>query len=217
MGKKIDETGNKYGRLLVLEEAGLDKHGQYMWNCLCDCGKSTTQYGGTLRRKLVVSCGCYNNEIRGKASITHGMSGTKIYNTWLGIIARCYNPNHTSYPRYGAVGVTICDDWRYSFETFYADMGDIPEGCEINRKRAAKEYNKENCEWVSLSVQAFDKGKSRVNTSGRTGVNFDTDAGLWCAQLNREGKVYKKRFASFGDACHYREALELEHFGFIKQ
>lgn len=217
MGKKIDETGNVYGRLTVIREAGLDKHGQYRWECLCDCGQTTYQQGGTLRRGLVVSCGCYKDEIRGKASITHGMSSTKIYKTWQGIIARCENPNHFSYNRYGGGGVSICKEWRESFERFYVDMGDIPEGCEINRKRAAKEYNKENCEWVSISVQAYDKGMLCTNTSGRTGVNFDIDAQLWTAQLNKEGKVYKKRFASFEEACEYREQLEVEHFGFTKE
>lgn len=216
MGKKIDETGKRYGRLLVIKEVGIDKHGQYMWECLCDCGKTVKQYGGTLRRGLVVSCGCYNNEIRGKSSITHGMAGTKIYSIWTGIISRCENPKHFSYERYGGAGVSICKEWRASFERFYSDMGDIPEGCEINRKRAAMEYNKENCEWVTLSMQAYDKGMLITNTSGRTGVSFDSDSQLWTAQLNKEGKVYKKRFLSFEDACHYREQLELEHFGFTK-
>jgi hypothetical protein len=217
MGKKIDETGNVYGRLTVVEDDGLDKNGQYLWECLCECGKIKSIPGGALRRGLVVSCGCYNNEIRGKASITHGMSNTKIYKIWLGIISRCENHGHTSYPRYGAVGVSVCKEWRESFEAFYADMGDIPDGCEINRKRAANQYSKENCEWVSLSVQAYDKGMLCTNTSGRTGVNFDIDAGLWTAQLNKDGKVYKKRFTSFEDACKYRESLELEHFGFTKK
>lgn len=217
MGKKIDETGNVYGRLTVVKDDGLDKNGQYLWECLCECGKIKSIPGGALRRGLVVSCGCYNNGIRGKASITHGMSNTKIYKIWLGIISRCENPGHTSYPRYGAVGVSVCKEWRESFEAFYADMGDIPDGCEINRKRAANQYSKENCEWVSLSVQAYDKGMLCTNTSGRTGVNFDIDAGLWTAQLNKDGKVYKKRFANFEDACKYRESLELEHFGFTKK
>lgn len=217
MGKKIDETGNVYGRLTVVKDVGVERFGQYEWECLCSCGKVSIQMGTSLRRGLVVSCGCYNDEIRGKSSTTHGMSNTKVYSIWLGMVARCYNPTHTSYPRYGAIGVVVCDEWRYSFEKFYEDMGEPPEGYEINRKRAAKIYNKENCEWVSLSMQAFDKRKSIVNTSGRTGVNFDIDNNLWTAQLNKEGKVYKKRFALFEDACEYRSKLEMEHFGFTKE
>ena len=65
-----------------------------------------------------------------------------------------------------------------------------------------------------VNLQAYDKGRRKTNTSGKTGVNWDKDSEMWCAQINKEGKVYKKRFKDFKDACEYREKLELEHYGF---
>jgi hypothetical protein len=32
---------------------------------------------------------------------------------------RCYNPNNRDYPRYGAKGVTVCDEWRTDFKNYY--------------------------------------------------------------------------------------------------
>jgi len=69
VARRIDETGNRYGRLLVLrgEYKGLKDGKRYLhWRCLCDCGNFTTVRGGHLRDGKVVSCGCYNIEAASK-------------------------------------------------------------------------------------------------------------------------------------------------------
>lgn len=219
--RKIDLVGKVFERLTVISEAGRDSWGQVLWLCKCECGNDVTTAGGNLRGSKTKSCGCLGKEHIGKVNLFHGLYGSPMHKIWRGMIARCYSKSHTSYPRYGAIGVFVCDRWRepkgQGLLNFMEDMGERPEGYQLNRKGAAKEYNKENCEWVNLSVQAYDKGMLCTNTSGRTGVNFDIDCQLWTAQLNKEGKVYKKRFATFEEACRYREQLELEHFGFTKE
>lgn len=53
----IDETGNRYGKLIVLERE--DSHtGKARWICQCDCGNKTVVNGYELRRGDVRSCGC---------------------------------------------------------------------------------------------------------------------------------------------------------------
>lgn len=54
----IDITGQKFGSLLVLKCDGRDKHGQTMWECLCDCGNKTNVRSWQLRNGKVKSCGC---------------------------------------------------------------------------------------------------------------------------------------------------------------
>lgn len=54
----IDETGNKYGKLTVIEEFGRDKDGRVLWRCQCDCGNEKIALGKSLRAGLVQSCGC---------------------------------------------------------------------------------------------------------------------------------------------------------------
>lgn len=54
----IDETGNRYGLLTVIEDAGRDKDGRVLWKCRCDCGNEKIALGKTLRAGLIKSCGC---------------------------------------------------------------------------------------------------------------------------------------------------------------
>ncbi len=58
----IDLSGRRYGRLLVLERMGSDKHWQPLWLCLCHCRNKVTVRGSCLRNGNTQSCGCYQKE-----------------------------------------------------------------------------------------------------------------------------------------------------------
>ena len=55
-----DEIGNRYGKLLVLKRAGMDKRGKAAWECRCDCGALTIRTGSAMRkgRFPTRTCGC---------------------------------------------------------------------------------------------------------------------------------------------------------------
>jgi hypothetical protein len=55
-----DETGHTYGRLTVVEFAGIA--GKAMWHCLCECGKGCTVRADKLRTGATVSCGCWRRD-----------------------------------------------------------------------------------------------------------------------------------------------------------
>lgn len=58
MGKLIDLTGQRFGKLVVLENMGkLDGH-RYYWKCQCDCGTIANIKGDSLRSGNTKSCGC---------------------------------------------------------------------------------------------------------------------------------------------------------------
>lgn len=63
LGKQAgkNETGNRYGKLTVLERAGT-KYGSVCWLCRCDCGKETIVRGSALRTGNTRSCGCLHRE-----------------------------------------------------------------------------------------------------------------------------------------------------------
>lgn len=61
---RIDETGNRYGRLVVLEFAGRGQWRRIMWKCKCDCGRHTITTGSSLRSGKTQSCGCLAKEKR---------------------------------------------------------------------------------------------------------------------------------------------------------
>lgn len=66
---KINEIGNKYERLLVIEEAGRNKQGHVLWKCQCECGNIITVRGADLRNGHTKSCGCYQKDRTAEVSI----------------------------------------------------------------------------------------------------------------------------------------------------
>lgn len=62
MGKIKDLTGLKFGMLTVVSFAGVDKHYQAKWNCLCECGNKKVVSATNLRGKTK-SCGCYRKSV----------------------------------------------------------------------------------------------------------------------------------------------------------
>jgi len=59
---KIDLTGQKFGRLTVLEDVGRAKSKQVIWKCLCDCGNIVDVISGHLQSGITKSCGCLHKE-----------------------------------------------------------------------------------------------------------------------------------------------------------
>lgn len=57
-----DLTGQRFGRLTVLKrDTSKTGHGAY-WICKCDCGNIKTYRGDSLRKKKIISCGCWRDE-----------------------------------------------------------------------------------------------------------------------------------------------------------
>jgi hypothetical protein len=85
-----------------------------------------------------------NPKVRGSWSITHGHSNpmSPTYNSWRGMIERC-RPDK----QYGKLGITVCDHWR-TFANFLEDMGERPDGLEIDRKDPFGNYEPDNCQWL---------------------------------------------------------------------
>lgn len=94
------------------------------------------------------------------ANTKHGMKGTSVYNRWMAMKRRCFNPNSTRYERYGGRGITVCARWL-EFENFYADMGDPPPGTTLERIDNNGNYEPGNCCWVTPKDQANNRSNNR--------------------------------------------------------
>ena len=57
-----DISGNKYGRLKVINLAYI-KNGNSYYNCICDCGTKCIKQRRNLINGLTRSCGCLSREI----------------------------------------------------------------------------------------------------------------------------------------------------------
>jgi len=94
----------------------------------------------------------------------HGMTNTPEYKTWGAMKERCYNKNNKDYPRYGGRGITIYERWKNSFMAFYEDMGDRPfPEAELDRRENDEGYSKDNCRWVTPSVNSRNRSTTKLN------------------------------------------------------
>ncbi len=109
-----------------------------------------------------------------------------MYGAWAGMVNRCHNPKNTSYGRYGAKGVTVCDRWRKSFADFLADMGERPEGMTLDRKNPLGPYEPDNCRWATKVQQRANQDPKAVALSNA--VNAQKKRGYWARWRAERGR-----------------------------
>ena len=95
----------------------------------------------------------------------HGSYKNPLYRTWHNMINRCHNEKHPDFPDYGRRGISVCDRWRNSFQSFADDMGPKPSPKHsIDRRETNGPYNPENCRWATPQEQGRNKRNNRLLT-----------------------------------------------------
>ena len=96
----INEIGNKYGKLTVIERAGSDSDHKALWRCKCDCGNEIITTGKRLRNGTVRSCGCLKS--KGEQLIQQLLTQYKIeYKTQYSPIGWLLSTNYKPYYDFG--------------------------------------------------------------------------------------------------------------------
>lgn len=221
MGRPIkNEVGNTYGRLTVTHFGGvqLKPSGQKYttWSCLCSCGQSVTVVSSALRQGRTQSCGCLHKELTSVASKKHGASGTPTYQSYRGMLERCFIEDSPAYRNYGGRGITVCDRWLESFENFLEDMGEKSDDLSLDRVDNSLGYFADNCRWATRSVQNFNK-RLVNNTSGKAGVVYNKEKDRWDAVIGVDNKrIYLGGYKQKDDAILARQQAELQYYGIVK-
>lgn len=155
-----DLTGQKFGKLTVLSYAFSDKHRVSHYLCECECGNQKIISGQNLSKGLTKSCGCIkkskkSNDKPQKRDRFKWASYDRIYRIWYGIKYRCYYKTSTSYKKYGAKGVTMCEEWKNDFQNFkqWALENNYAENLTIDRIDNSKGYQPDNCRFVDYQTQ----------------------------------------------------------------
>jgi hypothetical protein len=157
----INLTKQQFGHWRVLAiHPERDHRGLILWRCVCACGTERLVRGDGLREGRSKNCGCVRREKLKKLTTKHGMTGTRAYVCWQDMLARCHRESHRWFSHYGARGITVCEEWL-SFENFYADMGDPPDGLSIHRIDNDGPYALWNCKWATRTEQRANQRPPR--------------------------------------------------------
>lgn len=210
------ELGRVFGRLTVLKDLGNTVKSR-MVEVKCKCGSDpfATRYE-SLKSGHTKSCGCLQRESATILKEKHRMSDTPEYSSWQSMKERCRNPNNSNYENYGGRGITYDPSWE-SFENFYSDMGERPDGMSLDRIDVNGNYCKENCRWANITTQNFNRRKEEGCTSNYFGVYWDAAREKWVARLHKEGVVLlQKRFLTEEAAARAYDEACFEHYGVRK-
>ena len=171
MPKRLELTGQRFGKLTVIRRSHQDQWQAWVWACQCDCGTEVPVRGATLKAGSTAACASCAAVER---NTTHGQSRTPLYARWRAMIERTRNSNSDEFRNYGGRGISVCERWS-SFENFASDMGPTfrPE-LTLDRLDVDGNYEPDNCRWATQRDQQRNKRTNHVVTwRGRSLVVTD--------------------------------------------
>lgn len=159
------KIGDTFGRLTVIEQADSTKQGRRRWECRCDCGNIVVVRGNHLVSGNTKSCGCLSQKILFDANAARAIPKSelkfkkRLRNIRDGMLKRCYQQNRADYKYYGGRGITICDEWKKSFQTFYqwAINNGYSENLTLDRIDNDGNYDPNNCRWATATEQSRNR------------------------------------------------------------
>lgn len=178
-GKINYEVGQLVNGIEVVEDLGriypTDKSKQKtrmgLFKCPYDGNIFKTTFG-FIKSGHTCSCGCLHSIVCADMLTTHGKSKSNLYSRWCHIKNRCYKSNNKDFVNYGGRGITMCDEWRNDFMSFYnwAMANGYSEELTIERKNNDGNYEPSNCKWATVLEQANNQRISSKTNTGYYGV-----------------------------------------------
>jgi len=140
----------------------------------------------------------------------------KIYRAWASMRDRCNNENCRDYPKYGGVGITVCDEWNENSVTFveWSLKNGYKDGLKLCRKDAEKDYSPDNCFWGKTESIVRNRRILKTNKTGVTGVCYEVDRNKYKASIYVNNKqINLGRYDTLEEAKEAREKAKSEYWG----
>lgn len=125
-------------------------------------------------------------------TIVEGFPKSKhpLYSIWAGMIARCHGKT-TSAINYKDKGISVCTEWRESFEKFVKDMGERPSDKHtLDRINNDGNYEPGNVRWATRSDQVHNTSGVHRNVAVYNGVIWDEFDKRWKVRISVDRKNY---------------------------
>ena len=164
MTERIGLLEQRFGRLVVLRDAGRNRHGKALWECICDCGQTKIIAAQSLKSGATKSCGCLIREVAANNTHPEAEKRNRTRKCWDAMLRRCLDSHHPAWQWYGQKGVRVVDRWNPreggSFENFVADMGYAPEGMALDKDKLGDGllYGPSTCCWLTMKEQMRYRG-----------------------------------------------------------
>lgn len=156
-----------------------------------------TTRGNYLQMGDSKSCGCLHRERAGLLMLRHGdarrgRARATEYRVWAHMIGRCHTASDAAYADYGGRGISVCEQWRVSYEQFRADMGARPSKLHsIDRINNDGNYEPGNCRWATHTVQTNNSRRNhRLTHNGETRTIAEWARHLGVSAMLIAGRIY---------------------------
>lgn len=166
------KVGSKFGKWTVIENVKYehpdwDYDPNAIWKCQCECYSGTIAHMSSDRlnkierdkKKFHAGCWhCRNREQERLQKMRNEEHYRKTYKAWHNLCSRCLKPEHKLYNNYGGRGITVCDEWKNDFLSFYSYVSALEHygdpGRSIDRIDNDKGYFPGNVRWATAKEQA---------------------------------------------------------------
>ena len=163
MAGYINLVGQEIGEWKVIGKAPSRGKG-VIYVCECKCGTVANVYGYKLRKGLSYSCGCKKMEraLAAKNLPNYGPR-SRLRKCWIDMQYRCSRPRYRAYMNYGGRGISVCEEWKNSFDAFreWALANGYRDDLTIDRIDVNGNYEPSNCRWATWVQQMNNRRNNR--------------------------------------------------------
>lgn len=219
MSKRIDMTGQKYGRLTAIELDRVENNHTF-WKCRCDCGNIAIIDGAKMRSGHTKSCGCFSleNVRRQRKKNEYKVIGecvkVKISDSeymicdsddWEKLKGHYWSANPYGY----AIAGTSTGGTMFFHKEVTNTKSELIDHINMNKL----DNRKCNLRIADKKINSINRGLQSNNKTGYKGVYYDRRYGTWNARVTVDRKtIHLGTFPTKEEAIAARQAGEEKYY-----